>query len=331
MNTAAMERTDLGNHSARTINMTRLGEALTDDRRSAGEGAHRLQLQSRLHRARSRNRPARPAARGSLHRRPRTFPDRYRRLRRRPAAGDDAARARRSAQGVRPSSTRRTTAARSRRSARRCRTARSSAASPRRWISIIPELRESDEDLMRAALTGTGEVMNGVTLEALREHGSVRLNVPSPHLPFRRGTKVPTPSGKIEIESQQIAALGLDPLPTYVPPYESEERAPELARRFPLALHLAACALVPQLDPSSMSLRCGVPPASRRWKFTRTMRGAIDRRWRAREDLQRPRHLHRRRRRHRSRPPRRRLRAVGVVGPISPRTARTRTRRRRRR
>src|SRR5207248_8578912 len=96
-----------------------------------------------------------------------------------------------------------------------------------------PELRESDEELMRAALTGTGAVMNGVTLEALREHGSVRLNVPSPHLPFRSGTTLPTPSGRIEIESEQIAALGLDPLPTYIPPFESEERAPELARRFP--------------------------------------------------------------------------------------------------
>src|SRR3954462_1975781 len=58
-----------------------------------------------------------------------------------------------------------------------------------------PELRESDEELMRAALNGTGEVMNGVTFEALREHGSVRLNLPSPHLPFRQGARIPTPSG----------------------------------------------------------------------------------------------------------------------------------------
>ncbi|HSY50155.1 MAG TPA: molybdopterin oxidoreductase family protein [Thermoanaerobaculia bacterium] len=99
-----------------------------------------------------------------------------------------------------------------------------------------PELRESDEDLMRAALSGTGEVMNGVTLEALQEHGSVRLNLPSPHLPFRRGVTLKTPSGRIEIESQQVAALGLDPLPSFVPPYESAERDPELASRFPLAL-----------------------------------------------------------------------------------------------
>ncbi len=100
----------------------------------------------------------------------------------------------------------------------------------------FPALRESDEELMRAALTGTGDVMRGVTLEALREHGSVRLNLPSPHLPFRRGAILKTPSGKIEIDSAQVAALGLDPVPDYIAPRESEERAPELARRFPLAL-----------------------------------------------------------------------------------------------
>ena len=99
-----------------------------------------------------------------------------------------------------------------------------------------PELRESDEELMRAALADTAEIMNGITLETLREQSSVRLNLPTPHLPFRSGETLRTPSGRIEIESQQVAALGLDPLPTFVPPYESEERDPELARRFPLAL-----------------------------------------------------------------------------------------------
>jgi anaerobic selenocysteine-containing dehydrogenase len=78
--------------------------------------------------------------------------------------------------------------------------------------------------------------MGGVTPEALREHGSVRLNLPSPHVPFRHGATLKTPSGKIEIDSAQIAALGLDPVPDYIAPRESEERAPELARRFPLAL-----------------------------------------------------------------------------------------------
>jgi anaerobic selenocysteine-containing dehydrogenase len=98
------------------------------------------------------------------------------------------------------------------------------------------DLRASDEDLMRAALTGTGDSMRGVTYEALRERSYMRINVPSPHLPFALGAPIPTPSGRIEIDSPAVAALGFDPVPDYVPPYESEERAPELARRFPLAL-----------------------------------------------------------------------------------------------
>jgi anaerobic selenocysteine-containing dehydrogenase len=99
-----------------------------------------------------------------------------------------------------------------------------------------PELRASDEEMMRAALGGNGGTIRGITLEALREKSWIRLNVPSPHLPFRSGARLPTPSGKIEIESERVGALGIDPLPLYIPPYESEERAPELARRFPLAL-----------------------------------------------------------------------------------------------
>jgi anaerobic selenocysteine-containing dehydrogenase len=99
-----------------------------------------------------------------------------------------------------------------------------------------PELRESDETMMRQALTDVGATVAGITLEELQERGSMRLNVPSPHLPFASGSKVPTPSGRIEIESASVAALGLDPLPFYNPPYESEERAPELAARYPLAL-----------------------------------------------------------------------------------------------
>ena len=93
-----------------------------------------------------------------------------------------------------------------------------------------PCLRDSDEEMMRAVLGGQW------SLDELRERGSIRLDVGTPHLPYARGARIPTPSGKIEIESPRVAALGIDPLPLYVPPYESEERDPELARRYPLAL-----------------------------------------------------------------------------------------------
>ena len=63
----------------------------------------------------------------------------------------------------------------------------------------------------------------------------MRLNVPRPYLPFATGN-FPTPSGKCELYSQRLADMGLDPVPTYTPPYESVDSSPELAARFPLVL-----------------------------------------------------------------------------------------------
>jgi anaerobic selenocysteine-containing dehydrogenase len=99
-----------------------------------------------------------------------------------------------------------------------------------------PELRESDESMMRAAVESGGETMRGITFDDLKARGWIRLSVPSPHLPFRSGVKLSTPSGRIEIECPRLASIGVDPVPDYVPPLESEERSPELAARFPLAL-----------------------------------------------------------------------------------------------
>ena len=235
MNTAALERTDLGNHSARTINMTRLGEALTEiddppvkamivynsnpasvapDRETVLRGMRREDLftvvlehfQTDTADYADVLLPATTQLEHEdLHK---AYGHLYVTYNHRAIAPIGEAL---------PNSEifRRIAAA---------------------MHLDCPELFESDDELMRAALSSTSEVMTGVTLEALRERGSVRLNVPSPHVPFRRGTRMKTPSGRIEIESQQIAALGLDPLPSFVPPYESEERDPELARRFPLAL-----------------------------------------------------------------------------------------------
>jgi anaerobic selenocysteine-containing dehydrogenase len=94
-----------------------------------------------------------------------------------------------------------------------------------------PELQESDESMIRAAIA-----KQGIDFDELREKGWKRIDIPKPFLPYRSGAKIPTPSGRIEIESSRFAAEGLDPIPEYIAPYESEERAPELARRFPLAL-----------------------------------------------------------------------------------------------
>ncbi len=95
----------------------------------------------------------------------------------------------------------------------------------------FPELRESDEELMRQVLRTMP-----FTLDELKEQASIRLDIASPHRPFASGMRLPTPSGRIEIDSARAAEHGLDRLPEYVPPYESEERDPELVRRYPLAL-----------------------------------------------------------------------------------------------
>lgn len=92
-----------------------------------------------------------------------------------------------------------------------------------------PELKDSDETMMK-------QVLPGVSLDELKSKGYLRVDVPSPHLPFQSGAALRTPSGKIEIESKGFAAAGAGALPSYVPPYESEERDPELVKRYPLAL-----------------------------------------------------------------------------------------------
>jgi anaerobic selenocysteine-containing dehydrogenase len=100
-----------------------------------------------------------------------------------------------------------------------------------------PCLRDDDLTVIRQALggSGAGEKLRGVTLESLLERGWMRLNVPTPYLPFAEGG-FPTPSGKCELFSQRMADMGLDPLPAFTPPYEFPEVVPELAARFPLTL-----------------------------------------------------------------------------------------------
>ena len=98
-----------------------------------------------------------------------------------------------------------------------------------------PVMRDDDQTLIRQALDGGGRNLAGVTFEALVERGWMRLAVPRPYLPFAQGGFL-TPSGKCEFVSQRLADMGLDPLPTYTSPYESPERAPDLAQRFPLTL-----------------------------------------------------------------------------------------------
>src|SRR5207302_1488036 len=89
----------------------------------------------------------------------------------------------------------------------------------------------SDEELAEEALSGQAAQANGrqvfppphgfqnIDLNRLRREGPVRLNLATDYAPFARGGFA-TPSGKCEFYSAALAARGLDPLPTYIPPHE---------------------------------------------------------------------------------------------------------------
>jgi anaerobic selenocysteine-containing dehydrogenase len=98
-----------------------------------------------------------------------------------------------------------------------------------------PCLDDDDLTLIRQALDSPHERMRGVTFDGLMEHGWQRLGVPRPFLPYAEGN-FPSPSGKCEFYSERLAQMGIDPLPTYTPPLELPETAPELAAKYPLVL-----------------------------------------------------------------------------------------------
>ena len=95
--------------------------------------------------------------------------------------------------------------------------------------------KDSDEEIARQAINYDHPRMLGMTFEELKERGWMRLSVPENFAPFAEGG-FPTPSGKCEFFSETLGKQGLDPLPTYIPPRESAQTAPELAKKFPLAI-----------------------------------------------------------------------------------------------
>jgi anaerobic selenocysteine-containing dehydrogenase len=98
-----------------------------------------------------------------------------------------------------------------------------------------PCFTESDEDLCRQALDSDAPSMAGIRWEELVRTGWQRLAIAPRQAPFANGG-FPTPSGKCEFWSDAATKLGLDPLPEFIAPYESCQSAPELARKYPLAL-----------------------------------------------------------------------------------------------
>ena len=102
--------------------------------------------------------------------------------------------------------------------------------------------RDSDEQMIDAALSSANPRLHGIDRERLEKEGHVRLKLDglgttadstAPFLPFANGN-FPTPSGKAELYNPSLKTLGLDPVVQFTPPAES--RHGDHAKKFPLEL-----------------------------------------------------------------------------------------------
>ncbi|MEO8006315.1 MAG: molybdopterin-dependent oxidoreductase [Betaproteobacteria bacterium] len=103
-----------------------------------------------------------------------------------------------------------------------------------------PCFSQSDEDMIRDLIDPqVNPLFEGITYESLKANGWARGAVDSPRRWGVNSGKWPTPSGKIEIYSEALAKLGVDPLPAHVPEQEGFESL-EIKKTYPLQVISAA-------------------------------------------------------------------------------------------
>jgi anaerobic selenocysteine-containing dehydrogenase len=95
--------------------------------------------------------------------------------------------------------------------------------------------KDTEEEIIRQALSSSDPALQGITLEQLKRDGWARLRFPEPFTPFAEGGFF-TPSGKCEFYSERLEQAGIDPLPAYIASRESAEASPALAARYPIRL-----------------------------------------------------------------------------------------------
>jgi len=111
----------------------------------------------------------------------------------------------------------------------------------------------TDDEMLLDFYDWSAPALAGITLDLLKERGYMRLNVgdPDKRAPHAEGN-FKTPSGKCEFKSSVTANFvvpvwrsmyegmqpgePIDPLPDYIPPYESADSNPDLAKRYPLSI-----------------------------------------------------------------------------------------------
>jgi anaerobic selenocysteine-containing dehydrogenase len=81
---------------------------------------------------------------------------------------------------------------------------------------------------------------SGLTIRQLRDDHPTGIITGSKRFGEYKQRGFRTPSGKVELYSEELESLGYDPLPTYRAPRESPTTAPELAKEYPLVLTTGA-------------------------------------------------------------------------------------------
>ena len=103
-----------------------------------------------------------------------------------------------------------------------------------------PCFLQSDEDMIRELIDPeVNPLFEGVSFEQLQRNGWARANTDSPRRLGVNSGKWPTPSGKIEIYSETLRDLGVDPLPDHVDETEGLSGA-AAGGRYPLQVISAA-------------------------------------------------------------------------------------------
>ena len=103
-----------------------------------------------------------------------------------------------------------------------------------------PCFSQSDEDMLREVIDpAVNPLFEGISFDSLKRDGWARAAVDSPRRLGVNSGKWPTPSGKIEIWSDALAKLGVDPLPMHLPETEGFESV-ETRKTYPLQVISAA-------------------------------------------------------------------------------------------
>lgn len=102
-----------------------------------------------------------------------------------------------------------------------------------------PWLHQCAEEVLDELLAATAVAvpqLEGLTVDKLRGRGALQIEH-DPEVPFADG-RFPTPSGKVEIYSQQIADLGFSAVPVYTPTHDDGGVTDQHNGRFPKELGL---------------------------------------------------------------------------------------------